>query len=51
MQKHLEAPALAQTNQPPVANAGADKVAYTGDMVTLNGSANDQDGDPIVGWW
>jgi PKD repeat protein len=40
---------LAQ-NQPPVADAGPDKVAYTGDLVLLSGSAHDPDGDPIVYW-
>jgi PKD repeat protein len=53
----LTAAALAMTvgtawaqNQPPIADAGPDKNAYTGVPVTLNGSAFDPDGDPIV-WW
>jgi PKD repeat protein len=41
--------ALAQ-NQPPVADAGADRTAYTGQTISLSGSAFDADGDPIVFW-
>ena len=37
-------------NQPPVANAGPDQSMYTGDCITLNGSAYDPDGQPIVEW-
>jgi hypothetical protein len=45
----LTSPAWAQ-NHPPVVSAGPDRSAYTGDWVTLNGSATDPDGDPIL-WW
>lgn len=41
--------ALAQ-NQPPVADAGGDRTMYTGDCITLNGSAYDPDGEPIIEW-
>jgi PKD repeat protein len=37
-------------NQPPVADAGPDKQAYTGEWVVLNGSATDPDNDPILAW-
>jgi len=37
-------------NQPPVANAGGDQAMYTGDCLTLNGTAYDPDGEPIVLW-
>jgi len=42
--------ALAE-NQPPVADAGGDQAAYTGDVVYLNGSATDAENDPIQWWW
>jgi len=41
--------ALAQ-NLPPVADAGPDMNAYTDEWVTLNGSATDPEGDPIIYW-
>ncbi len=40
---------LAQ-NQPPVADAGLDRNAYTAVGIILNGSATDLDGNPIVEW-
>jgi hypothetical protein len=40
---------LAQ-NQPPVADAGADRTIYTAQTIALNGSAYDADGDAIVFW-
>lgn len=47
----LAIPSLAfAQNQPPVANAGPDRNAYTGVPVVMNGSASDPDGDPILGW-
>jgi PKD repeat protein len=41
--------ALAQNN-PPVADAGEDQTIFVNDSVTLQGSATDPDGHPIVGW-
>jgi len=35
-------------NQPPVADAGADRFAYTGSAISLSGSGSDPDGDAIV---
>src|SRR4030042_1616423 len=40
---------LAQ-NQPPVADAGPDRNAYTAVGITLLGSATDPENDPIVYW-
>jgi len=37
-------------NRPPVANAGGDRAMYTGDCLTLNGTAYDPDGEPIILW-
>jgi len=37
-------------NHPPVANAGPDRNAYTGQTITLLGSATDPDGDAISTW-
>ncbi|MEN8131065.1 MAG: PKD domain-containing protein [Pseudomonadota bacterium] len=41
--------ALAQ-NAPPVADAGEDQDVLVGDLVFLNGTATDADGDPIESW-
>jgi PKD repeat protein len=41
--------ALAQ-NSAPVANAGPDQYLFLGEAVTLQGSATDPDGDPIMAW-
>jgi PKD repeat protein len=35
-------------NQPPVANAGGDRSMFTGDCITLNGTAYDPDGEQII---
>jgi len=43
----LPAAALAQ-NQPPVADAGPDQTIFLNESVTLQGSATDPDGHPIV---
>jgi len=37
-------------NIPPVADAGGSRTVYTRDIITLNGSAFDPDGDPIIAW-
>ncbi len=42
--------ALAQANQPPVADAGQDVSIIIGDRVFLQGSGTDPDGDPIVSY-
>src|SRR5262245_224624 len=40
------------SNTPPVANAGPDRQAFVGDLVTLDGTAStDVDGDPLVFSW
>ena len=47
----LAVPSLAfALNEPPVANAGGDRTMYTGDSITLSGTAYDPDGEPIVLW-
>ena len=38
-------------NNPPTANAGADKTAYRGQTVELNGSGSDLDGDTLTYGW
>ena len=38
-------------NTPPTANAGADKTAYRGQTVELNGSGSDLDGDTLTYSW
>jgi PKD repeat protein len=38
-------------NLPPVANAGGDRTARTGDSVHLNGSATDAESEPASSWW
>ena len=43
---------IADTNAPPVANAGPDQTVKVGATVTLDGSAsNDADGDPLTFKW
>jgi PKD repeat protein len=37
-------------NQPPVANAGDDRTAYTGQIISLAGSATDAENEPIFFW-
>ena len=39
------------TNHPPVVDAGADRTALEGSTVYLNGTASDQDGDPLTYLW
>lgn len=46
----LATPTARAQNRPPVVNAGPNQTGYTGDWVTLHGSASDPEGDPIV-WW
>ena len=38
-------------NDPPTANAGRDRTAYTGDMLTFTGRASDVDGDVLTYRW
>ena len=38
-------------NKPPIANAGADKTAYRGETVKLNGSGTDPDGGSLTYQW
>jgi hypothetical protein len=40
-------PAWAQSH-PPVADAGPDRAAYTGETITLLGTATDPDNEPIA---
>ena len=42
--------ALAQTNQPPIVDAGPDQTIFLGEAAFLEGSATDPDGDAIVSW-
>jgi hypothetical protein len=42
--------AVAAANQPPVADAGDDQTALVNELLELEGSATDPDGDPIVAW-
>jgi hypothetical protein len=42
---------VSNMNWPPVANAGDDQTVNEGDLVTLNGSAHDPDGDSVSYWW
>ncbi len=42
---------LPSANTPPVADAGEDQSVRTGDLVTLQGSATDADGDEIALWF
>ncbi len=46
----LPVQALAQANQPPVADAGPDATMLIGESILLQGSGSDPDGDPIVSW-
>ena len=42
---------IAQTNNPPVVEAGPDKLVYEGDMVILAGNATDRDDDLLAYSW
>jgi len=44
-------PIARQTNEAPIANAGGNRNAYTGLLVTLNGSGYDPDGEPIIAYY
>jgi beta propeller repeat protein len=40
-----------EPNLPPVADAGPDRNAYTEFAITLQGTAYDPDGEPVIGWY
>jgi hypothetical protein len=46
----LGVPAVAAANHPPIADAGDDQTALVNELLELEGSATDPDGDPIVDW-
>jgi hypothetical protein len=46
----LALPAVAAANNPPIADAGEDQTVLVFELIELQGSATDPDGDPILGW-
>lgn len=47
----FSAAATEEPNQAPTANAGPDQTVEVGDQVSLSGSGNDPDGDPLTFSW